>query len=219
VVGGYKPPAGSGKHGHLAGGGLSLVGGGKEPGWLSSWNTQLVGTKTGWDAKLAIAGATWTPSPSTSDWKPIVGMSWYDAYAFCIWDGAFLPSNAEFEYASAGGGEQRKYPWGSTGPGADAKLAVYGCYYPPGPCLVAPVGSAQLGNGKWGHADLAGNVTEFVFDGFGSLPPSCTDCANPTGVSVNPFYRSGSYSDPATAMETTYFDGGSTPGDNFLGWV
>jgi formylglycine-generating enzyme required for sulfatase activity len=40
-----------------------------------------------------------------------------EAYAFCIWDGGFLPSEAEWECAAAGGPDQREYPWGSTDPG------------------------------------------------------------------------------------------------------
>jgi len=51
------------------------------------------------------------------------------SHAFCIWDGGFLAGEAEWNYAAAGGSEQRSYPWGSTVPGANAKLAVYGCYY------------------------------------------------------------------------------------------
>ena len=82
--------------------------------------------------------------------------SWYDAYAFCIWDGGFLPSEAELEYAAAGGSQQREYPWGSTDPGTDSQHAIYGCSDLPSPpaaagaagCAVAPVGmAAQQGNG------------------------------------------------------------------------
>ena len=44
-------------------------------------------------------------------------VNWFEAYAFCIWDGGFLPSDTEWEYAAAGGSLQREYPWGSTAPG------------------------------------------------------------------------------------------------------
>jgi formylglycine-generating enzyme required for sulfatase activity len=56
-------------------------------------------------------------------------VSWYEAAAFCISDGGFLPSEVEGDYAAAAGSEQRAYAWGATAPGPNASLAVYGCYY------------------------------------------------------------------------------------------
>jgi formylglycine-generating enzyme required for sulfatase activity len=109
-------------------------------------------------------------------------VSWYDAYAFCIWDGAFLPSEAEWNYAASGGSQQRVYPWGSTAPGPNANLAVYGCYYNgTGMCTgvtnIAPVGSVAAGNGRYGQADLAGNVVEWTLDSYASYVAPCDDCA------------------------------------------
>lgn len=46
---------------------------------------------------------------------------------------------------------------------------------------VAPVGVLTAGNGKWGHADLAGNLAEMVLDRYpdprSDLPEPCVDCA------------------------------------------
>jgi formylglycine-generating enzyme required for sulfatase activity len=112
-------------------------------------------------------------------------LSWYDAHAFCIWDGGFLPSEAEWNYAAAGGSEQRLYPWGSAPPGANATLAIYDCCYA-GPCSacgvhsIAPVGSAPSGNGKYGQADLAGNLLEWNLDWAAEYPTPCNDCAQLT---------------------------------------
>jgi len=117
-------------------------------------------------------------------------VNWYEAYAFCIWDGGFLPSEAEWEYAAAGGSEQRNYPWGPVDPGTAPpnEYAIYGdsvgnCYYPnglescTGPSNFAPVGSATGGAGKWGQFDLVGEVWEWQLDWEDAYVHPCADCA------------------------------------------
>jgi formylglycine-generating enzyme required for sulfatase activity len=42
------------------------------------------------------------------------------------------------------------------------------------------VGSKPKGNGKWGHADLAGNVLEWTQDFSANYVVPCNDCANLT---------------------------------------
>jgi formylglycine-generating enzyme required for sulfatase activity len=51
--------------------------------------------------------------PNTSIRTGVGPCPWYEAEAFCIWDGGFLPTEAEWNYAAAGGLEQRVYPWSS----------------------------------------------------------------------------------------------------------
>jgi formylglycine-generating enzyme required for sulfatase activity len=132
--------------------------------------------------------ATWTPASGANENLPINCVTFYDAYAFCIWDGqGFLPSSAEWDFAAAGGAEQQLYAWGSTPiPGPNTELAVYNCYWDNASLVptcgvgqMAPVGSAPEGQGRWGQFDLTGNVYEFVLD---SETPTyltpCTDCAN-----------------------------------------
>jgi formylglycine-generating enzyme required for sulfatase activity len=208
IVGGWTPPAGSGKHTHLHGGnGLAANSGGFEAGWDAAWNTsanfptdraRLEGGE--YLRHLNCANyATWTPTPGSNETKPITCIDWYEAEAFCIWDGGFLPSAAEWNYAAAGGTAQRRFPWGNTSPGANADLAVYGCFFGgSGTCNGAanlpPVGSVPAGNGLWGHADLAGSVWEFNLDWltwpYGAT--TCIDCADlaPTG---NRVVRGGSW--------------------------
>jgi sulfatase modifying factor 1 len=187
--GGWMPAAGSGKHTYLNGGnGLNANGGGYEPGWVADDDINIAPTS----ANLACDPnyATWTNKEGTQENLPINCVNWYEAYAFCIWDGGFLPSEAEWEYAAAGGSQQREYPWGSAAPGTTNQYAIYGdgngnCYYPSsilaactGVANIAPVGTATLGAGLWGQLDW-GNVLECNLDSSGgSYVDPCIDCAN-----------------------------------------
>jgi formylglycine-generating enzyme required for sulfatase activity len=126
---GYTPPAGSGKHVHLNGG-LGLVNVGDdaglayEPGWVATDDVNVAPTSTNLNCIGAndYPTATWTPSASTQENLPINCVNWYEAYAFCIWDDGFLPSEAEWEYAAAGGNQEREFPWGSTAPGRPTSM-------------------------------------------------------------------------------------------------
>jgi sulfatase modifying factor 1 len=190
---GWMPPGGSGKHTHLNGGaGLlnaSMPGNGLQPvfeaGWASD-SSSIAPT----NANLVCDPdyATWTAEAGSNERRPINCVSWLEAYAFCIWDGGFLPSEAEWEYAAAGGNQQRTYPWGSTDPGTANQVAIYGCFYPSGPpgfmCTgvsdIAPVGTVTAGAGLFGHLDLAGEVYQWTLDWYADYGPRCTDCANLT---------------------------------------
>lgn len=93
---GWRPSAGAGKHTHLnAGSGVSNS---AEPGFEGGWDAT-------WDQNVSVTGTLGI------DTYPVHGINWFEAYAFCIWDGGFLPTEAEWNYAAAGGAEQRYYPW------------------------------------------------------------------------------------------------------------
>lgn len=182
---GWTPPAGSGKHTHLNGGlGLANVGASEdagtvyEPGWLTLDTSGVDPT----DANLVCdpAYATWTDTAGSQENLPITCVTWYEAYAFCIWDGGFLPSEAEWEYAAAGGSQQLEYPWGSIDPGSGNQYAIYACDYASdaGTCSSAPVGTATLGAGLWGQLDMAGEVWEWNLDSYAAYVSPCPDCAD-----------------------------------------
>jgi formylglycine-generating enzyme required for sulfatase activity len=220
---GYTPPAGSGKHTHLNGGkGLADSGntGSYETGWLATDDANLAPT----DANLLsdTGYATWTTSPGSQENLPINDVNWYEAYAFCIWDGGFLPSQSEGEYAAAGGAEQREYPWGSAAPGTGNQYAIYDCDYPSGSGICvgvsnfAAVGRAPLGAGAWGQLDLAGDVYVWLLDWYAPYVDPCADCAYLTSVAncggapcrVD---RGGDFHDPASSDLLAAFYGMGLP--------
>jgi formylglycine-generating enzyme required for sulfatase activity len=174
-----------------------------ETGWVASDDGNITPTNT----NLACGGQfdTWTNLVSGNETRPINCVNWWEAYAFCIWDGGFLPSEAEWEYAAAGGGLQREYPWGSIAPGTTNVYAIFGCDYPSssGTCTgvsnIAPVGSPSQGTGPWGQADLAGSVSEWSLDWFAAYVDPCSDCAYLT-PSSNRVYRGGAYSSPQSVL-------------------
>jgi sulfatase modifying factor 1 len=126
---------------------------------------------------------TWRDDAGTAaaERLPINSVSWYEAFAFCIWDGGRLATEAEWQYAAQGGSLNRDYPWGDDNP--DPSLAVYACAGDgdPGSCSYAdilPVGSRRLGDGYWGQSDLAGGLWEWVLDTFDEYSEACDNCAN-----------------------------------------
>lgn len=156
-----QPYEGAGKHPYLA-----------NSGWNPAWNPELPKTR---DDLIKVLGcneyATWSAVPGINDKLPINCIDWYTAFAFCVWDGGRLPTEAEWNYAAAGGSEQRIYPWSKdmNPPVLDDTYANYDCLGNGNgsDCVfmdIHPVGKLPLGDGRWGQADLAGNMAEWTLD-------------------------------------------------------
>jgi formylglycine-generating enzyme required for sulfatase activity len=206
---GRIPAAGTGKHAYLNGGqGLANNGadGGFEPGWVTEDEYNVAPTNTNLECDPYYA--SWTTKVGTQENLPINCVNWYEAYAFCIWDGGFLPSEAEWENAAAGGSQQRQYPWGSTDPGTANQYAIYGYHYsgPPGSSssvmAVAPVGTTTLGPGRWSQLDLAGEVWEWSLDWYAPYG-ACTNCTDATPGTARAI-RGGDYDDGELALVPSF---------------
>lgn len=100
-------------------------------GWRSSWD-RFLSRNTG-DLRASLAEiaelGSWTEAPGPNENKPIIFVTWLQAFAFCAWDGGRLPTYAEWSFAAVGGDEQRVYPWSE--PANSSKIssshAAYEC--------------------------------------------------------------------------------------------
>ncbi|MGA3025730.1 MAG: SUMF1/EgtB/PvdO family nonheme iron enzyme [Bryobacteraceae bacterium] len=106
--------------------------------------------------------------------RPVVGVSWYEAAAYCKWDRGRLPTEAEWECAARCGRDGVRYPWGNEDP--DEHRANFAG----GPGHLTPVGLYPGGATPTGIQDLAGNVWEWVQDWWVD-EYSGTEARNPKG--------------------------------------
>lgn len=224
-IGGWRPAAGAGKHVHLhSGSGLASTAGGFEPGWDTAWASSLATTSGAWDANLKVNPTyeTWTATQGAKENRPINYITWAEAYAFCIWDGGFLPSEAEWNYAAAGGGGadgQRLYPW-SNPPSSTTIDCSYANYRNGGYCsatYTAEVGSrSPSGDAKWGHSDLAGNLKEWSLDRYvsGYATAGCSNCVDLSAVTYR-VVRDGAFNTSDATLLYTHNRTGYNPVDRY----
>jgi formylglycine-generating enzyme required for sulfatase activity len=176
-----------------------------DSGWKTEWNDSLAVDLDTLQKALNCDStyATWTDQAGGNESRPMNCLTWFEAFAFCSWDGGRLPTEAEWNFAAAGGDQQRIFPW-SDPPGSeliDPSFAVYACQGDgsgPGECAfsdINAVGSrSPKGNGRWQHADLAGSMWEWVVDWYGTYSTPCMDCANVDTGSYRAI-RGGAYND------------------------
>ncbi len=156
---------------------------------------------------------------------PVVGVSWYDAEAYCEWKSLQtgkkfrLPTEAEWELAAAGGGAAKnKYSWGNGAPQiakggnvADEELkAVYPDLrmiwraYDDNFVYTAPVG--KFGANAYGVYDMTGNVWEWCYDWYGENEYQRKEGNNPAGpvTGKEKTLRGGSWSDTPEKLRIAF---------------
>lgn len=189
-----KPRAGAGAHPLIQG-----------SGWDPAWDASLPAGKDELRASLQCDAnfRTWTDEPTGNEEAPINCVSWYVAFAFCAWDEGRLPTEAEWNYAAVGGNQQLAYPWGDEVP--TEKLAVYGCETTTTVCPIPHVGSkSPAGDARWGQADLAGSLFEWVLDYHGDLAGMCSNCAALTDLGFGRDARGGAFSHAEEMLSPAY---------------
>ncbi len=126
---------------------------------------------------MGVSVAQWTAAPGANEQKPMNCITWFEAFAFCVWDGGYLPTETEWNYAAAGGAEQRFYTWGNTPIPNNATHSVCG------DIAILNVGSrSPTGDSKFGHADMLGSHSEWTLDIYtAAYPNPCANCAQLQG--------------------------------------
>lgn len=160
--------------------------------------------------------------PGYSDY-PVVGVSWEQAAAFCVWRTQYLlasyafrganyiepyrlPTEAEWEYAARAGKNENKYPWKGN-----STTGEKGCFYAnfkpdkgnyvqDGNLITSRV--ASYAPNEFGLYDMAGNVSEWTSTTY-------SEGNNQLSGDMNPEYRYNAAKEDPYKMKRKIVRGGS----------
>ncbi len=122
------------------------------------YSTREFWTEAGWTwlKENKKSGPKDYPDVSSTPDQPRVGVTWFEAYAYCQWRGGRLPAEAEWEWA-ARGPESRIYPWGND------FVSDYVIWEKTSGGRTAPVGEGlRTAGASWvGALDMSGNVWDW----------------------------------------------------------
>lgn len=127
------------------------------------YTTQDLWSAEGWSwvqSKGRRQPSYWEDGQLNGPDQPVVGVTWYEAEAYCRWAGKALPTELQWEKACRGS-DGRTFPWGNTPLPPDTVAAGIG---PGQQALAVPlaVGSMPQTQSPYGVHDLAGNVLEWT---------------------------------------------------------
>lgn len=169
--------------------------------WLDPYAMDVYEVTTGRYAGFLIAnghGAPWqweSVNLQHDGDRPVIGVDWHDAEAYCRWTGKRLPTEAEWERA-ARGTDERRYPWGNQDPSSKSANYALGARFSYSQVLM-PVGHYESGKSAAGLYDMAGNVWEWVQDWYSADYYEESPDRNPPGPTEGMFkvLRGGAWSE------------------------
>jgi formylglycine-generating enzyme required for sulfatase activity len=133
--------------------------------------------------------AKWTEQLAYPN-RPVVGVSWFEASAYCAWANLRLPTEAEWECAARGKGKNggRIYPWGNGS--ACSELLNYDESHIN---HATPVGIYPRGATPEGIMDMAGNIWQWVASRFENYDKESTAYLGPPSTNTFLVLRGGSW--------------------------
>jgi len=149
-----------------------------------------------WDGKVQGGEAWCTYDKADRTDHPMNCVDWTNARSYCGWAGKRLPTEAEWEYAARGGLDRKTYPTG------DDTLDDDGWYKGNSGDTTHPV--AQKRKNGYGLYDMAGNVWEWVEDGYDAAAYTKPGAIDPIASGDRKSLRGGSWYNNATSLRVAF---------------